>query len=62
MVDIFENFNLYHRMLEECNNKKDTIDVLTDSINQLKFTLEEVEYFINNYTNIKYTSNNINCI
>ncbi len=47
-------------MLEECNNKKDTINILTDSINQFKFTLKEVEYFINNYANIKYTSNNIN--
>ena len=59
MAHVLEYFNLYHRMLEECDNEKETICLITDDLNKLGFSLDEVEFFINYYFVVEYNNENI---
>jgi len=64
MTHTLEYFNLYHRMIEECNNKLETINLITNDLNNLGFSnasgaFEDVDYFIGNFTKIEYNDTNI---
>ena len=56
---ILNKLDLFNRMNDQPNMTGDNAELIINELKNRDFTLEEVEYFINNYKNIEYNNDNI---